>query len=126
MSEAEEKKKAVKYPDRLQTSGGKPHSDFNQGGSSSSSASSRPVANRSRKNARHRIKISSLALMTKIEQGEDFQCRGCDFWVGRQESYVCKRCGLDNHKHAHRRMIDFSESAIREPVPGINYEEFKK
>ena len=50
----------------------------------------------------------------------------CDYHVVKSNSYVCKQCGLDNHRHANKRMIDRCESATRKQVPGIDYESFPK
>ena len=86
----------------------------------------RPGDTRPRKDTEHREKISPLTYLYRMERGEGVPSMQCDYHVKNSDTYVCKKCNLDNHKQAHRRMIDRSESAIKKQVPGIDYEAFPK
>ena len=116
----------MKYPDRSHASSRKTNLALEQGVASSSSAAGRPGDTKPRKDTKHREKISPLTYLYRTERGEGVPCMQCDYQVNKSSSYVCKRCNLDNHKQAHRRMIDISESAIEKQVPGIDYEAFPK
>ena len=110
----------MKYPDRSHTSSRKTNLALKQGVASSSSATGRPGDTRPRKDTKRREKISPLTYLYRMERGEGVPCMQCDYHVIKSSSYVCKRCNLDNHKQAHRRMIDRYEIAIKKQVPGIN------
>ena len=93
---------------------------------SSSSASGRPGDTKPRKDTKHREKISPFAYLYRMEKGKEVPCIQCDYQVYKCNSYVCKRCNLDKHRHAHRRVIDRAESATRKQVPRVDYESFPK
>ena len=121
--EAEDRKKALRYNNRSETSGSKGNS---KRGTYSSSTYKRHDANRSRIDTRSCEYLSPAALMLKIERGEGISCDKCRSWCTRRDRYVCLTCRLDNERQIKHKLYLYAENTSRDKRPGINYEEFDK
>ena len=107
--EAEDRKKALKYNNRSETSGRKGNSSYKRGTSSSSTYKCHD-ANRSRNDTRGREYLSPAALMLKIERGEGISCDQCRTWCTRRDHYVCLSCHLDNESQIKHKLYFYAES----------------